>query len=130
MGGEDIQGLDQSAERAERIIANGLSLLAALERMESRPPLIPLPTVTSNATVTMRSDNIIAIVVGALCALMAFTAMLVAVAAVLIVWGWREADMRDLTRVRGDVRELNAYRVDHGERITTLEAANVDTKPK
>ena len=130
MGGEDIQGLDQSAERAERIIANGLSLLAALERMESRPPPIPLPTVTSNATVTMRSDNIIAIVVGALCALMAFTAMLVAVAAVLIIWGWREADMRDLTRVRGDVRELNAYRVDHGERITTLEAANVDTKPK
>ena len=116
-----------SGDQLERLI----DATNALTQVANRSP--SSQSVSTTSGVHLHGENLVAIVVaaiGAICAVLAATAVVVALASVMVIWGWREADMRDLSRVRSDVRELQAYRVQHGERITTLEAANVDTQPK
>ena len=116
-----------SGDQLERLI----DATNALTQVANRSP--SSQSVSTTSGVHLHGENLVAIVVaaiGAICAVLAATAVVVALASVMVIWGWPEADMRDLSRVRSDVRELQAYRVQHGERITTLEAANVDTQPK
>lgn len=72
------------------------------------------------ASIVINGSGVVALVVGAI----GILGIVVAVAAVLVVSAWRDADMNDLTRVRGDVRELQAYRTQQERRINELEASS------
>lgn len=114
--------------RLERIAAENKQQNAEL--IEAMGKLGPMNhgTVTTSG-VHIHSDGIVAMIVGLIgIALAGFAAfcLMVAVAAVLIVSAWRDADMNDLIRVRGDVRELQAYKSQHSDRINKLEAKTSD----
>lgn len=77
---------------------------------------------SNSAAITINGGGAVALVVG----LIGILGIVIAVSAVLVVSAWRAADMNDLVRVRGDVRELQAYRAQHGDRINKLEAKGVE----
>lgn len=80
----------------------------------------------NSAAITINAGGAVALGVG----FIGILGIVIAVAAVLVVSSWRSADMADLSRVRGDVRELQAYREQHSTRINQLEAPSGKPDPE
>ena len=43
-------------------------------------------------------------------------------AAVCVIWAWRETDLRDMAQIRARLMQCEQYREQHGRRISDLEA--------
>lgn len=106
--------------RLERITEENKKQNAELIQALNRFGAVSAGT-SSTSGVHVHADGIIAIIVGAF----GILGVITAVAAVLVVWAWRSADMADLARVRGDVRVLDAQHDTQERRINKLEAENV-----
>jgi hypothetical protein len=113
-------------EMGEDLAAHEARVARLLDRWEAlNRAAVPAGPVSTSG-IHIHGSGLLAVIV----AIIGFVGIVIAVAAVLVVAAWRDADMSDLTRVRGDVRELQAWRQVHADKISKLEAKNgtADTK--
>lgn len=61
--------------------------------------------------------------------IIAVFAIVVSVAAVCVVWAWRENDVRDMAQIRARLMQLEQYRERDNRRLDKIEAANDTDSP-
>jgi hypothetical protein len=71
-----------------------------------------------SATIQIQAGSLAAIVVGTI----GIIAVVVAVAAFLVLWAWRQADIRDMAHLRARQSTNEAYTATHERRINEIEA--------
>lgn len=72
----------------------------------------------SSATIQIQAGSLAAIFVGAVGAM----AIVIATAAILVLWAWRQADIRDMAQLRARQSTNEAYTATHERRINEIEA--------
>lgn len=79
---------------------------------------------SGNSTVTINGSAVSLVV-----SIVAVFAIVVSVAAVCVVWAWRENDVRDMAQIRARLMQLEQYRERDGRRLDKIEAANDTDSP-
>lgn len=79
---------------------------------------------SGNSTVTINGSAVSLIV-----SIIAVFAIVVSVAAVCVVWAWRENDVRDMAQIRARLMQLEQYRERDNRRLDKIEAANDTDSP-
>lgn len=78
----------------------------------------------SPATIQIQAGSLAAMVVGTI----GIIAVVVAVAAFLVLWAWRQADIRDMAQLRARQSTNEAYTATHERRINEIEAKLAETE--